>query len=203
MSWRVQVAGRYSYHGRYQLMWSLQILWCKLGLQTSTETIFLYAGLYILHHFSVDAFLIFSVDGKKSTKRPCIPIFDVIWIHVDNLSTLLGIEMDSLHIRELCGTSVVALLLMEKCWTNSRGVGDLMPWRHVTSFWYLNYTETKMVWLWWNFHHWQRHKLSKWQLPVQLLTKISSKWRHPRANVLQKTFLCSAYVLLMYCSCGI
>ena len=33
---------------------------------------------------------------------------------------------------------------------------------------------------WWNFHHWLHWKLSKWQLPVQPMMKISSKWRHFR-----------------------
>ena len=33
---------------------------------------------------------------------------------------------------------------------------------------------------WWNFHHWLHWKLSKWQLPVQPVIKISSKWRHFR-----------------------
>ena len=33
---------------------------------------------------------------------------------------------------------------------------------------------------WWNFHHWLHWKLSKWQLPVQPVMKISSKWWHFR-----------------------
>ena len=33
---------------------------------------------------------------------------------------------------------------------------------------------------WWNFHHWLHRKLSKWQLSVPPVTKISSKWRHFR-----------------------
>ena len=39
-------------------------------------------------------------------------------------------------------------------------------------------TENKMSSFWWNFHHWLYWKLSKWQLPVQPVIKISSKWRH-------------------------
>ena len=42
------------------------------------------------------------------------------------------------------------------------------------------YTETEMSSFWWNFHHWLHWKLSKWQLPVQPVMKISSKWRHFR-----------------------
>ena len=39
-------------------------------------------------------------------------------------------------------------------------------------------TETEMSSFWWNYHHWLHWKLSKWQLPVQSVMKISSKWRH-------------------------
>ena len=41
-------------------------------------------------------------------------------------------------------------------------------------------TETKMSSFWWNFHHWLHWKLSFWQLSVQPVMKISSKWRHFR-----------------------
>ena len=41
-------------------------------------------------------------------------------------------------------------------------------------------TETEMSSFWWNYHHWLHWKLSKWQLPVQPVMKISSKWRHFR-----------------------
>ena len=37
--------------------------------------------------------------------------------------------------------------------------------------------ETKMLWFWWNFHHWLHWKLSKWQLSVQPVMKISSQSR--------------------------
>ena len=36
---------------------------------------------------------------------------------------------------------------------------------------------------WWNFHHWLHWKLSFWQLSVQPVMKISSKWRHFRFSV--------------------
>ena len=38
-------------------------------------------------------------------------------------------------------------------------------------------TETKMSSFWRNFHHWLHWKLSFWQLPVQPVMNISSKWR--------------------------
>ena len=42
---------------------------------------------------------------------------------------------------------------------------------------YNNNTETKMSSFWRNFHHWLHWKLSFWQLPVQPVMNISSKWR--------------------------
>ena len=47
----------------------------------------------------------------------------------------------------------------------------------------LLYTETKMSLFWWNLHHWLQRKLSKWQLSVQPVMKISSKWWHFRFSV--------------------
>ena len=41
-------------------------------------------------------------------------------------------------------------------------------------------TETEMSSFWRNFHHWLHRKLSKWQLSVQSVIKISSKWQHFR-----------------------
>ena len=35
-----------------------------------------------------------------------------------------------------------------------------------------------MLSFWWNFNHWLHRKLSFWQLSVQPVIKISSKWRH-------------------------
>ena len=44
------------------------------------------------------------------------------------------------------------------------------------------YTETEMSSFWQNFHQWLYLELSKWQLPVQSVMKISSKW-HFRFSV--------------------
>ena len=44
-------------------------------------------------------------------------------------------------------------------------------------------TETKMSSFWRNFHHWLHWKLSFWQLPVQPVMNISSKWRLFRFSV--------------------
>ena len=51
----------------------------------------------------------------------------------------------------------------------------------------VSHTETEMSSFWWNFHHWLHWKLSKWQLPVQPVIKISSKWRHFRFSAYQQT----------------
>ena len=45
------------------------------------------------------------------------------------------------------------------------------------------FTETKMSSFWRNFHHWLHWKLSFWQLPVQPVMNISSKWRLFRFSV--------------------
>ena len=39
-------------------------------------------------------------------------------------------------------------------------------------------TEIKTMPFWRNFHHWLHWKLSIWQLPVQPMMKILSKWQH-------------------------
>ena len=54
-------------------------------------------------------------------------------------------------------------------------------------------TETEMSSFWWNLHHWLHWKLSKWQLPVQPVIKISSKLRHFRfSNKSQQMFTAGA-----------
>ena len=48
----------------------------------------------------------------------------------------------------------------------------------------IHYFETDMSSFWWNSHHWLHWKLSKWQLPVQPVMKISSKWQHSHFSVI-------------------
>ena len=56
------------------------------------------------------------------------------------------------------------------------------------------YTETKMLSFWRNFNHWLHWKLSLWQLPVQPVMKISSKWRHFRFSVWHTIYIyCMPY----------
>ena len=52
---------------------------------------------------------------------------------------------------------------------------------------YTTATETEMSSFWRNFHHWLHRKLSKWQLSVQSMIKISSKWQHFRFSELRRT----------------
>ena len=56
-------------------------------------------------------------------------------------------------------------------------------------------TETKMSSFWRNFHHWLHWKLSFWQLPVQPVMNISSKWRLFRFSVLRVDFFHTFNVL--------
>ena len=77
------------------------------------------------------------------------------------------------------------IIVMYKVWTWSRAqlwkrsapciYDDSLTLQELQSL-----TETEMSSFWWNFHHWLHWKLSKWQLPVQPVIKISSKWRHFR-----------------------
>ena len=50
----------------------------------------------------------------------------------------------------------------------------------------INCTETEMSSFWRNFRHWRHWKLSFWQLSVQPVMKISSKWWHFHFCVIAK-----------------
>ena len=54
---------------------------------------------------------------------------------------------------------------------------------------HLYITDTKILSFWRNLHHWLHWKLSKWQLSVQSLMKISSKWQHFRFSDIESVFL--------------
>ena len=64
-------------------------------------------------------------------------------------------------------------------------------------------TETKMSSFWRNFHHWLHWKLSFWQLPVQPVMNISSKWRLFRFSVCKMAVILSrpqcviSYILIL------
>ena len=49
---------------------------------------------------------------------------------------------------------------------------------HVIYIYIHSIVETETLTFWRNFSHGQHWMLSKWQRPVQPVTKISSKWRH-------------------------
>ena len=48
----------------------------------------------------------------------------------------------------------------------------------------ITFSEREMLAFWRNFYHWLHWKLSFWQLPVQPVMKISSKWRHSHFSVI-------------------
>ena len=63
------------------------------------------------------------------------------------------------------------------------GLWGACVWESVSVSVWPMHTETKMSSFWWNFHHWLHWKLSFWQLPVQPVMNISSKWRLFRFSV--------------------
>ena len=65
------------------------------------------------------------------------------------------------------------------------------------------YTETKMSSFWQNFNHWLHWKLSFWQLPVQPMMKISSKWRHFRFSDKGEIWsvCCDSKIRFTFCCC--
>ena len=57
---------------------------------------------------------------------------------------------------------------IQQRWDNIKTARQLLCMKEIT--------ETEMLSFWCNFHHWRHRKLSKWQIPVQLVMKISSAW---------------------------
>ena len=57
-----------------------------------------------------------------------------------------------------------------------------------------NITETEKSSFWWNIHHWLHWKLSTWQLPVQLVMKISSKWHFCFSDYTCRCWWCYRHV---------
>ena len=51
-------------------------------------------------------------------------------------------------------------------------------WRHCNDLQHLQFTKRKNVFCLLLFNYWLHWKLSKWQLPVQPMMKIPSKWRY-------------------------
>ena len=65
---------------------------------------------------------------------------------------------------------------------------------HSTFFSTQRYIETERLSFWWQFRHWLHRKFSKWQLPLQSVTKILSKWRPFRFSVY--VFCFSVYMFI-------
>ena len=57
---------------------------------------------------------------------------------------------------------------IQQRWNNIKTARQLLCMKEIT--------ETEMLSFWCNFHHWWHRQLSKWQIPVQLVMKISSAW---------------------------
>ena len=84
-------------------------------------------------------------------------------------------------------------------------------WIHLFSFhcqmcicWY-RYTTTMISSFWRHFRHWLHRKLSFWQLPMQPMTKMSSKWRYFRFSVrcecgkgIRRSSFCRLVVYMLY-----
>ena len=70
------------------------------------------------------------------------------------------------------------------CWS-IWGSMMLIPISELAHWWRREwcFTETEMLPYRWNFHHWLHWKLPKWQLLVQPVMKVLSKWWHFCFNV--------------------
>ena len=64
---------------------------------------------------------------------------------------------------------------------------------------FVSITETEMSSFWRNFRHWRHWKLSFWQLSVQPVMKISSKWWHFRfcdQGIFRTSMCCNKYYVI-------
>ena len=59
-------------------------------------------------------------------------------------------------------------------------------------------TEMKTSTFWLNVHHWCHRKLAFWQLPVQLTTIISSKWRYLSFSAVLRCVVIFCFSLISY-----
>ena len=106
------------------------------------------------------------IDNYQEEKKE--PVYQIIWGSFNKIMNTYPAHLSRLATQ-----------------TKTKASDDVMTWRvsepervrwvkaHVI-------TETEMSSFWWNFHHWLHWKLSFWQLQVQPLMKILSKWWHFR-----------------------
>ena len=116
-----------------------------------------------------------------------------VWIHIsvsmrERVGTLFPFSNDAYRVPK--GFKVLNTCQCFKSGMNHRNMQNVRSYRSTRKN--IHYrdchcdvinTETEMLSFWWNFHHWLHWKLSFWQLSVQPVMKISSKWRHFRFSV--------------------
>ena len=127
--------------------------------------------------------------AKMANQRHIIPIKHCTLNVFCKLSAILCVCINELIILICILFVSLAGIVLGMDATNQRRHGPILKWFFLQEIWYSaiqgqgiteTITETEMSSFWWNFHHWLHWKLSKWQLPVQPVMKISSKWRHFR-----------------------
>ena len=97
-----------------------------------------------------------------------------------------------------CNQYFISVRKYRNRFTHNRLKGIISQWRDPRNQYSISvvFTETKMSSFWRNFHHWLHWKLSFWQLSVQPVMKISSKWRHFRFSVTRNADGCQRDVIL-------
>ena len=142
---------------------------------------------YRLYSVSVSSPLAFSIPPSLSffpSFAGSSPVCGSAWLSVCYYHPSLSLVHDFSHDQVKClrKTWVASPLRGEEldshstviCLTLCHTPTECVGYHNITT------TETKMSSFWRNFNHWLHWKLSFWQLPVQPVMKISSKWRHFR-----------------------
>ena len=129
-----------------------------------------------------------TCDRRSTVEQLC-----QVWIHIsvsmrERVGTLFPFSNDAYRVPK--GFKVLNTCQCFKSGMNHRNMQNVRSYRSTRIN--IHYrdchcdvinTETEMLSFWWNFHHWLHWKLSFWQLSVQPVMKISSKWRHFRFSV--------------------
>ena len=104
-----------------------------------------------------------------------------------NLVWVYAYEVYALNLQG-CFTSTGTIIWLPQCqWSYLENMGKISWYQTTTKYDRMQtscfvriteITEAEKLSFWLNFHHWLHWKLSKWQLPVQPVIKILSKWQH-------------------------
>ena len=132
----------------------------------------------------VDAMLHDCLSSGLTLKRKCCH-FDEIYFTGD-VPVLMPCFTTACHRALHWKENVVILsrftsLEMFLCWCHASRLLVIWP-----------YIETKMLSFWRDLLHWLHWKLSKWQLQVQLMTKMS-KWQHFYFSIKPRMFNITGY----------